>query len=118
MFDASLLEKATWEEQKREALLYQSDNTANTPLIDILAIGRELTKEELVTKIINNVNTYNTSLANLLVEQQQLEQRLKACVTIADCHRLRHEKFGFSVSYQQQMDENIPTTPLTLQMDF
>jgi hypothetical protein len=118
MFDASLLEKATWEEQKREALLYQSDNTANTPLIDILAIGRELTKEELVTKIINNVTTYNTALANLLVEQQQLEQRVKACVTIADCHRLRHEKFGISVSYQQQMDENIPTTPLTLQMDF
>lgn len=118
MLDASLLEKATWEEQKREALLYQSDNTANTPLIDVLAAGREITKEELITKILTNVSNYNTALANLLVEQQQLEQRVKACVTIADCHRLRHEKFGFSLSHQQQLDENIPTTPLTLQMDF
>lgn len=118
MLDASLLEKATWEEQKREALLYQSDNTANTPLLDVLAIGRGITKEELVSKILTNVANYNAALANLLVEQQQLEQRVKACVTIADCHRLRHEKFGFSVSHQQQLDENIPTTPLTLQMDF
>ena len=118
MLDASLLEKATWEEQKREALLYQSDNTINTPLIDILAEGRGITKSELVTKILTNVTNYNTSLANLLVEQQQLEQRVKACVTIADCHRLRHEKFGISLSHQQQLDENIPVTPLTLQMDF
>ena len=118
MLDASLLEKATWEEQKREALLYQSDNTINTPLIDILAEGRGITKSELVTKILTNVTNYNTSLANLLVEQQQLEQRVKACVTIADCQRLRHEKFGISLSHQQQLDENIPVTPLTLQMDF
>ena len=53
-----------------------------------------------------------------MLQQQMLEQRVKDCVTIADCHRLRHEKFGFSVSHQQQLDENIPTTPLTLQMDF
>lgn len=118
MVDASLLEKATWEEQKREALLYQSDNTISTPLIDILAEGRGITKSELVTKILTKVNDYNTKLANLLVEQQQLEMRIKSCITIADCHRLRHEKFGFSVSYQQQMDENIPFSPLTLQMDF
>lgn len=118
MLDASLLEKATWEEQKREALLYQSDNTISTPLIDILAEGKGITRDELANKIITNVNSYNNTLANLLVEQQQLEQRVKECVTIADCHRLRHEKFGFSVSHQQQLDENIPTTPLTLQMDF
>ena len=116
--DASDLEVATWEEQKREALLYQSDNTANTPLIDILATGRGITKLELVTKILNNVDSYKVKLANLLVEQQQLEQRVKACQTVADCHRLKHEKFGVSMSYQQQLDENIPTSPLTLSMDF
>jgi hypothetical protein len=116
--DASDLEVATWEEQKREALLYQSDNTANTPLIDILATGRGITKGELVTKILNNVETYKTKLANLLVEQQLMESRVKLCQTIADCHRLRHEKFGMSMSYQQQLDENIENSPLTLTMDF
>lgn len=118
MVEASDLEVATWEEQKREALLYQSDNTASTPLIDILATGRGIDKSVLVTKILNNVEEYKTKLANLLVEQQQLEVRVKACLTIADCHRLRHEKFGMSVSYQQQIDENIETSPLTLTMDF
>lgn len=116
--DASILEKATWEEQKREALLYQQDNNAQTPLLDVLATGRNISKADLATKILNKVNEYNTKLANLLVEQQLLEQRVKACVTIPDCHRLRHEKFGVSVSYQQQQDENIPVTPLTLKMDF
>lgn len=118
MVEASDLEIATWEEQKREALLYQADSNASTPLIDILATGRGITRGELVTKILNNVEAYKVKLANLLVEQQQLEARVKACLTIADCHRLRHEKFGMSVSYQQQIDENIETSPLTLSMDF
>jgi hypothetical protein len=116
--DASDLEVATWEEQKREALLYQSDNTVSTPLIDILATGRGITKDELVTKILTNVEVYKVKLANLLVEQQQLEQRVKACQTIPECHRLKHEKFGISMSWQQQQDENIPQSPLTLAMDF
>jgi hypothetical protein len=118
MVEASDLEMATWEEQKREALAYQADNTASTPLIDILAAGKSITKEELVTKILANVEAYKIKLANLLVEQQALETRVKACETIPDCHRLRHEKFGASVSYQQQIDEDIQTTPLTLTMDF
>lgn len=118
MVEASDLEIATWEEQKREALLYQADSNASTPLIDILATGRGITRGELVTKILNNVEVYKTKLANLLVEQQQMEARVKVCQTIADCHRLRHEKFGMSMSYQQQIDENIETSPLTLTMDF
>ena len=116
--DASDLEMATWEEQKREALLFQSDNTASTPLIDILAAGRNITRETLVNKILTNVESYKVKLANLLVEQQQLEQRVKSCVSIADCHRLKHEKFGISMSYQQQLDENVESSPLTLTMDF
>lgn len=118
MVEASDLEVATWEEQKREALLYQSDNTASTPLIDILATGRGITTGELVIKILNNVEAYKIKLANLLVEQQVLEARVKSCLTISDCHRLRHEKFGISMSYQQQIDENVETSPLTLTMDF
>lgn len=116
--EASDLELATWEEQKREALLVSQDPTAETPMLDILAAGRGITKSELVTKILNNVEAYKVKLANLLVEQQQIESMVKACQTIADCHRLRHLKFGVSLSWQQQQDENIPESPLTLKMDF
>lgn len=118
MVDASDLEKDTWEQQKREALEYQQDNTYPTPVIDILSAGRGIDKATYINKIITNVNGYNTKLANLLLEQQLLEDRVKACVTIADCHRLKHEKFGVGLSRQQKEDEGIETSPLTLKMDF
>jgi hypothetical protein len=118
MVDASILEKDTWEEQKREAFGWTADEDYQTPIIDILCAGRNIDKSVFVQKIINNVTAYNTKLANLLLEQQLLEERIKACVNIADCHRLKHEKFGIALSKQQREDENIETTPLTLRMDF
>ena len=118
MVDASILEKATWEEQKREAFGWMADNDYQTPIIDVLSTGRNIDKTLFVQKIINNVTAYNVKLANLLLEQQLLEEKIKACENIADCHRLKHEKFGVALSKQQREDENIPTTPLTLKMDF
>ncbi len=118
MLDASTLEKDTWEEQKREAFGWMADEDYQTPIIDILSTGRGIEKSTFVQKIITNVTAYNVKLANLLLEQQLLEERIKACETIADCHRLKHEKFGIALSKQQREDENIPTTPLTLKMDF
>lgn len=118
MLDASTLEKDTWEEQKREAFGWTADEDYQTPIIDVLSTGRGIDKSTFVQKIITNVTTYNVKLANLLLEQQLLEERIKACETIADCHRLKHEKFGIALSKQQREDENIPTTPLTLKMDF
>ena len=118
MVDASILEKDTWEEQKREAFGWMADQDYQTPIIDILCAGRNIDKTLFVQKIINNVTAYNVKLANLLLEQQLLEERIKACVNIADCHRLKHEKFGVALSKQQREDENIPTTPLTLKIDF
>jgi len=118
MVDASMLEKDTWEEQKREAFGYVADNTYPTPMIDILSQGRGIEKSVFIQKIIDNVTSYNVKLANLLLEQQLLEQRVKECQTLADCHRLKHEKFGIAMSKQQKEDEGIETTPLTLKVDF
>ncbi len=118
MVDASTLEKDTWEEQKREAFGYLADNDYQTPIIDILSNGRGIQKEIFIQKVVDKVTEYNVKLANLLLEQQLMEERVKACQTIADCHRLRHEKFGVAISKQQREDENIPSTPLTLKIDF
>ena len=118
MLDASTLEKDTWEEQKREAFGWMADEDYQTPIIDILSTGRGIDKSTFVQKIITNVTSFNTKIATLLLEQQLLEERIKSCVTIADCHRLKHEKFGIALSKQQREDENISTTPLTLKMDF
>ena len=52
MVDASNLEKDTWEEQKREAYGWNSDNSYPTPIIDILSIGRNIEKTTFVNKVI------------------------------------------------------------------
>ena len=118
MVDASLLEKDTWEEQKREAFGFETDSNYPTPIIDILSNGRDINKTTFVNKVIEKVGLYNTKMGTLLLEQQLLVEKVNACVTIADCHRLKHEKFGIALSKQQKEDENIETTPLTLKMDF
>ena len=116
--NASELETATWRQQTKEAEKYLADNTASTPIIDALIEGTDYTREEYANKIIARESAYFEKLAGMLKSQRAIERRIKECETIADCHRLRHEKFGFSVSYQQQQDEEIETTPLTSQPDF
>lgn len=118
MVDASLLEKDTWEEQKREAFGFESNSNYPTPIIDILSNGRDIDKTTFVNKVIEKVDLYNTKMATLLLEQQLLVEKVNICETIADCHRLKHEKFGIALSKQQKEVENIETTPLTLKMDF
>jgi hypothetical protein len=118
MVDASNLEKDTWEEQKREAFGYMADTDYQTPMIDILSNGRGIDKITFIQKVVEKVTEYNVKMATLLLEQQLLEERVKSCVTIDDCHRLRHEKFGVAMSRQQKEAEGVEVSPLTLKMDF
>jgi len=132
-FNSSELEKATWEEQRREAIAYQADNSASTPVLSILAPARSgssggmssgsyfsgsLTVSQLATKVVSKVDTYLERLAGLLKEQQILEDKVSSCKTLPDCHRLRHEKFGVGMCQTQQLEESISETPLTLKIDF
>ena len=50
MLDASILEKDTWEEQKREAFGWTADADYQTPIIDILSTGRGIDKSVFVQK--------------------------------------------------------------------
>lgn len=116
--NASELESATWRQQVKEAENYLADDSYSTPLIDALIEGTSYTKAEYANKIKTRETNYFAKLANMLKSQRAIERRVKECSSIADCHRLRHEKFGFSVSWQQQTDESIETTPLTSKPDF
>lgn len=116
--NASELEAATWRQQTKEAERYLADNTVSTPIIDALIEGTDYTREEYANKIITREAAYFEKLATMLKSQRAIERRIKECTTIADCHRLRHEKFGFSMSFQQQEDEAVEKTPLTSQPDF
>ena len=116
--NASELEEATWTQQVKEAEGYLANNNYSTTVLDRLIEDTEYTKAEYANKVLQRQAEYFVKLAQMLKEQRGIERKIKLCETIADCHRLRHEKFGFSVSYQQQVDENISNTPLTLKMDF
>lgn len=107
----STLELNSWEQQKAEALSYTLDNNATTPLLTALAEAREITVAEMVTKVLSAVEIYNGKVAELLARKQSIEKHIKSCVTIADCHRLMHNRFGISMSVPQMQDEGVETQP-------
>ena len=102
--EASNVEKATWDLQKAEALAYTNDSDAVTPTLDILSATRKISKANLVTKIINNVNSYNDAVINLLKEQQTIEDKVKACATRTEAHIIMYTDFGRSISSRQVRD--------------
>jgi len=109
------LEKASWAAQQYEASL---PNTHKKPILEKLAANKNISIEEMVSKVNEKIMQHNLSIADLLSQEQFLKAEVKACKSIADCHRLRHLKFGISMSVKQMQDENIETSPATLKIVF
>ena len=107
---ASALEEASWDDQRTEAFAYVQDNTTPVPTLTVLAAARGITVQEMSTKVVNAVNNYNASIANLLASKQTVESEIKACLTIQDCNLLLHNRYGYTMPYAQQEQLGI-TTP-------
>lgn len=108
---SSFLEMSTWEQQKTEANAYLLDSSAETPVISILAESRGISVADFVQLVNNNVLEYNTSMAELLAKQQVVSNEIKSCVTVKDCTRLMHNRFGYSMQLSQKEEEGIDTEP-------
>ena len=80
----SAQEIATWPAQKEEALAYAGDNTAATPVLNILSSARGIPLAELVARVNEKTASNNVKLANLLGEQQVMVDSIKACTTLAE----------------------------------
>lgn len=106
----SALEYSSWEQQRVEAEDWTADNTAPTPLLSSLASARGITLAEMVQKVLDAVSDYNTKVAVLLASKQGVEAEIKACASIADCHRLLHNRFEISMSAAQMADEAVTTS--------
>ena len=104
---ASSLEQGTWAQQKAEAEAYQADNTAPTPMLSALATARGIALSEMVAKVVQAVNKYNTDVATLLANKQAIEKEIKQCVTIKDCNRLMHNRFDCSMPLSQAQEEGV-----------
>ena len=112
---SSILEKASWPSQQYEAAL---PNNEKKPVLEILACNKGITLEEMVERVKTKISKYNLSVANLLTEEQKLKLEVKSCKNIAQCHRLKHLKFGVSMSAKQMEYENVEISPATLKIIF
>lgn len=102
---ASHGEKASWDQQRKEAEAWTADNSASTPMLTTMATARSISVSDLVSKINTKVTAYNSAVATLLGEQKALEDEVDALDTIAKCHKWRHEK-GIAEATQQHKDDD------------
>jgi hypothetical protein len=108
---SSNVEMISWDEQKKEAFAYMSDNTVSTPVLTVLATERNITVFELASKVVEKVNQYNIEVATLLSKQQIIDQLIKNANTIKDLNVVLHTRFGIHMPYSQQEEEGIETEP-------
>ena len=119
--NASELEKASWSAQEAEAratACWWKCIPGATTVLDILADVRGISVGDMAKKVLSNVESRNIKVATLLAEEQKLKEEVKKCQTLADCHRLRHLKFGVSLTGQQAQDEGVKESPATLKITF
>lgn len=112
---SDMLESATWEQQKDEAIAYTADNSAPVPMLTALAAARSITVAEMVTLVNNAVTAYNTSITTLLAGRQAVEKEIKELTTIASVNKILHTRFGTAMSEAQMLVEGVET-PATLNL--
>ncbi len=78
----------TWDLQRSEALAYDADVNAPTPLVDSLAIARGITKEDLVGRILAKATAFAGVMGALLGNQQRIEDLVALAVDADDMEEL------------------------------
>lgn len=71
-------EVATFAKQETEARAYVADNAAATPLIDAMALNRDIPKAELVARIIAKADAFAAYAGKIVGYRQKLEDMIDA----------------------------------------
>ena len=74
-------ELLTFDKQEQEARAWDADNTAETPLVDMLALGRQMDKAELVRRILLKADAFALATGYLTGQRQRYEDLLDAATT-------------------------------------
>ena len=77
-------ELLTFDKQEHEARAWTTDNAVETPLVDMLAAGRQLDKAELVRRIIVKADAFKLAAGYLTGQRQKYEDRLRAAKTVEE----------------------------------
>ena len=70
-------ERLTFDKQEQEARAWLADNSASTPFVDALAVGRQMNKAELVSRIIAKADAFAIASGLLTGQRQRYEDLLK-----------------------------------------
>lgn len=74
-------ELLTFDKQEAEARAWTADNSAETPLVDMLAEGRQIDKAELVRRIITKADAFALATGYMTGQRQRYEDLLDAATT-------------------------------------
>ena len=71
-------EKLTWDDQRREAMAWQADNTVATTYIDALAANREIDRVDYLKRTVAKITAFTAAAQKLVGQRQKYEDQIKA----------------------------------------
>ena len=77
-------EVRTWVKQAQEAYAWEVDNTAPTPTLDLIALGRGVDRVELITKALQKAKQFDVLVSYTAGVRQGYEDLLKAASALVD----------------------------------
>ncbi|MGC6378333.1 hypothetical protein ACNO7L_11135, partial [Bisgaard Taxon 45] len=77
--------------QEKEALAYKADNSADTPMLKIIAQTRGVPFELLVEKVIEKSNQFSQAMGEIIGQRQKFEDRILATESIEDLTIIEQE---------------------------
>ncbi|HDR1413169.1 TPA: hypothetical protein QB227_001488 [Pasteurella multocida] len=77
--------------QEKEALAYQSDKNAETPMLKIIAQTRGVPFDLLVEKVLEKSSQFSHAMGAIIGQRQKFEDRILATESIEDLDVIENE---------------------------
>ncbi len=77
-------ERESWHKQEKEARAWLEDSSVSTPLLSAMAASRGISLEDMVLKVMENVETFEQASGAILGTQQKLLDELAAAQTLEE----------------------------------
>lgn len=81
-------ETLTWDKQEEEARRWAADSSASTPLLDAIAQGRDMDKDELVSRVLAKADAWIAASGLSTGKRQALEDEINEAIKSEDREKL------------------------------
>ena len=78
----------TFDQQTKEAEVYQADNTASVPLLSALSASRNIPLPELVQRVLAKHHAFSVLSGIVIGQRQALEDQLDVCTSVDEVNAL------------------------------